>query len=69
MRAFKLSGEEPSMLDTDFEFEYLDIDKLFAEPEHDFESTTDTYHRLLREVLEELGRVEEYDEYCKCETL
>lgn len=57
------------MLEQDFEFEMLDVDELFAEPEHNFESTVDTYHRLLREVLEELGHADEYDEYCKCETL
>lgn len=57
------------MLDKKFEFEMLDVDKLFAEPEHNFESTTKEYHRLLREVLEHLGRAEEYLEYCKCETL
>ena len=57
------------MLDQDFEFEMLDIDELFAEPEHNFESTADVYHRLLKEVLEELGCAEEYSEYCKCETL
>lgn len=57
------------MLDTDFEFEILNIEELFAEPEYNFESTVDAYHRLLREVLEHLGRTDEYDEYCKCETL
>ena len=57
------------MLDENFEFEMLNVDELFVEPEkHDFESTTDTYHRLLREVLEHLGHADKYDEYCKCET-
>lgn len=67
MRAFNFSRGELNMLDENFEFEMLDIDELFAEPEYNFESTADTYHRLLKEVLEELGHAEEYSEYCKCE--
>lgn len=69
MRVFNFNREELNMLDENFEFEMLDIDELFAEPEHDFESTTEAYHRLLREVLEELGHADEYDEYCKYKAL